>query len=67
MQLLAYLLQAAGHVLLLDWTTSKQFLSHFYWMLWWLATKFETPPACHARPKPSQELILQPMYSRPPP
>ncbi|KAF3498644.1 hypothetical protein DY000_02053506 [Brassica cretica] len=38
MQLLAYLLQAAGHVLLLDWTTSKQFLSHFYWMLWWLAT-----------------------------
>ena len=39
MQLLAYLLQAAGHVLLLDWITSKQFLSHFYWMLWWLATK----------------------------
>ncbi|KAF3531095.1 hypothetical protein DY000_02041340 [Brassica cretica] len=39
MQLLAYVLQAAGHVLLLDWTTSKQFLSHFYWMLWWLATK----------------------------
>ncbi|KAF2607358.1 hypothetical protein F2Q68_00043992 [Brassica cretica] len=37
--MLSYLLQAAGHVLLLDWITSKQFLSHFYWMLWWLATK----------------------------
>ncbi|KAF2583940.1 hypothetical protein F2Q70_00036425 [Brassica cretica] len=39
MQLLAYVLQAAGHVLLLDWTTSKQFLSHFYWMLCALKSK----------------------------
>ncbi|KAF3602989.1 hypothetical protein F2Q69_00036782 [Brassica cretica] len=60
MQLLACLFQAAGHVLLLDWTTSKQFLSHSYWMLWWLATKL-------ARPKPSHERILQPINSRPPP